>query len=64
MFLYALESLHFDTISHRNVHPRSVWYPPKATSSFVDVVGCDIRSATSSVVDDVVGCDIESYLHC
>ena len=61
MCLDLLGSLHFDTISHRNAHPRSVWYPPKATSSFVDVVGCDIGSATSSVVDDVVGCDIESY---
>jgi len=41
-----LVSLHFDTISHRNAHPRSVVaHPPKATSSFVDdVVGCDIGS--------------------
>ena len=45
MFLYALGSLHFDTISHRNAPPRSLWYPPRATSSFVDdVVGCDIGS--------------------
>ena len=62
MFLYALGSLHFDTISHRNAPPRSLWYPPRATSSFVDdVVGCDIGRATSNFVDDVVGCDIESY---
>ena len=52
------------SISHKNAHPRSVWYPPKATSSLVDVVGCDIGNppkATSNLVDDVVGCDIGSY---
>ena len=61
MCLDLLGSLHFDTISHRNSHPRSLWYPHGATSSFVDDVGCDIGRATSNFVDDVVGCDIESY---